>query len=84
MSDGCGLGFHTRVRHETTVLKLHNAIATVVVAVVMANDQDCFSTRREIRQEKIIENLAVVRILVRRPLIEHVNRPVLKECGEER
>src|SRR5712691_5415920 len=25
-----------------------------------------------------------MRILVRRPLIEHVNRPVLKECGEER
>jgi hypothetical protein len=70
--------------HQLTVLELHDPIAEVVVAVVVADHHDRFVAGPEVWQQALIEDLAIVWILVRRPLIEHVNRPVLKECGEER
>ena len=49
----------------------------------MADNDDRFARAPELWDEDGIEEVAEVGILIRRPLVEHVDRPVLEERGEK-
>ena len=67
------------VLHQLTRFELHDSIAEVVVAVVVADHHDGLSAGDEVGQQARVENLAVVDVLIRRPLVEDVDRPVFGE-----
>ena len=62
---------------ECTVVQLHDPVAQVIVAVVMADHDDSLAAVSQLRQEALVEDLPVVRVLVRGPFIEDIDRAVL-------
>src|SRR6185436_15337134 len=69
---------------DAAVVELHDAIAQVVVAIVVTDDEHRLAARLQLGQELAIEDLAVVNVLVGRPLVEDVDRPVFHEGDQER
>src|SRR5437879_12075729 len=56
----------------------------MVVAVVVADHHDGLSAGYEVGQQARVEDLAVVDVLIRSPLVEDVDRPVFEKSGQQR
>src|SRR4051794_27277406 len=55
----------------------------MVIAIVMADNKHCFTFRLQLQQDLQIEDFPEHRILVRRPLVENVERAILKKRREK-
>src|SRR5579872_909775 len=57
--------------------QLDHAVCHIEVVIIMADDEDEFAFRLQVRQKLTVEEVLEFRILVGSPLIEYINRTIL-------
>src|SRR5262245_992154 len=67
---------------QRAVVELEQAVRQGVVALVVADGDDQLASRLELGQQAPVEDLLEVRVLVRGPLVEEVDRAVFEPGGE--
>src|SRR5690348_12695247 len=72
-----------RLPRHLALLQLHHPVSQGIVAIIVADDDDGLASTLELREEPLIEYLSIVRVLVRGPFIEDIDRPILEESGQE-
>ena len=72
-----------RVR-DLAEVELDDLVGAVEVAVVVGDHDDGLSAPSEPRKDLGVEDLAEPRLLVGRPLVEQIDRPVFQQRGQQR
>src|SRR5882724_8296952 len=74
----------TLVAAEFAVVELEHPIGEMEVMVVMGNYEHGLAARFEFGEQLHVEKFLEERVLIGRPLVEDVERPVLEIRGEQR
>src|SRR5215213_5467059 len=67
---------------DPAVVEFYDAVGEMVIAVVVADDDDGLAAAPQLGQEPVVEDLLEVRVLVGGPLVEEVDGAVF-EVGRE-
>ena len=70
--------------YQPTVIELHNTVRQIKISVVVADDHNGLASILQFWQELRVKERLELRILVRGPFIEHVNRTILQVSRQQR
>src|SRR5438270_13958653 len=73
-----------RVADYLATIQRDNSFSQVVIPVVMSYDKHSFVSGCEVRQQIHVEEIFEIRVLVRRPFVEYVNRTVFQKSCKQR
>ena len=68
---------------DLTVIQFDDSIPEMKIPIVMGDDRHTLASGAQFWKQLCVENLFVLGILVRRPLIEHIERSVFEVCRQQ-
>ena len=70
--------------YQLAFIELQQPVSHVKIPVIVGDHDHPFPTRPEPRQQLTVKDLFVLRILIGRPFIENIKRPIFQHRRHER